>query len=212
MPGPPTPTPVRIGREEKLIRSQSAAGEGPVANSRPGPAMPWFDAAMGLFNRDSNDPVRFRMREEILSIGGDAWIENEDGDHVYRVNGKAMRLADTIALEDTDGNELAWLKEPLLKVRDSMDITIGDREATVKKKMMSIRDTFFLEVKDGPQYKAKGDLVDHEYEIESDGKEVAKVSKKWFRMRETYGIEIEPDQDLLLLLCFAICIDSMNRG
>lgn len=174
--------------------------------------MSWFDDAMGLFNRDSNDPVRFRMREEILSIGDDAWIENEDGDHVYRVNGKAMRLTETIALEDTDGNELAWLKEPLMKVRDSMDITIGDREATVKKKLMSIRDTFFLEVKDGPEYQAKGDLVDHEYEIECDGKEVAKVSKKWFRMRETYGIEIEPDQDIVLLLCFAICIDSMNRG
>ncbi len=167
---------------------------------------------MGLFTRDSGDRVRFRMQERLLSIGDDAWIEDEAGDRVYKVNSKAMRLTDTIALEDTHGNEVAWLKEPLMKVRDSMDVTIGTRKATVKKRIVSIRDTFLMDVDGGAEYKAKGDIVGHEYEIDLDGKEVAKVSKKWFRMRETYGIEIEPDQDTVLLLCFAICIDSMNRG
>ena len=167
---------------------------------------------MGLFNRDAGDHVRFCMQEELLSISGDAWIENADGDRVYKVNGKAMRLTDTIALEDVNGNELAWIKEPLMKVRDSMDVTIGTQKATVKKKLVSLRDTFLMDVDGGAEYKAKGDIVGHEYEVELDGKEVAKVSKKWFRMRQTYGIEIEPDQDTILLLCFAICIDSMSRG
>jgi uncharacterized protein YxjI len=81
----------------------------------------------------------------------------------------------------------------------------------VKKKILSIRDKFYIEVDGGPEYEAHGNLVDHEYEIERDGKEVAWVSKKWFRMRETYGIEMAPDQDVVLLLCFVICIDSMNR-
>ena len=36
---------------------------------------------------------------------------------------------------------------------------------------------------------AKGNIVDHEYKIEHDGDKVAEVSKRWFRIRDTYGIE-----------------------
>ena len=37
---------------------------------------------------------------------------------------------------------------------------------------------------------AKGNIVDHEYKIERGGDKVAEVSKRWFRVRDTYGIEI----------------------
>jgi uncharacterized protein YxjI len=167
---------------------------------------------MGLFGRKDDNRLRFRMREKLMSIGGDEWIEDGDGNRAYRVNGKAMRMRDTIALEDLHGQELAWIQEPMVHMRDAMNVTIGDRHATVKKKFLSIRDKFYIEVDGGPEYEAHGNLVDHEYKIERDGKEVAWVSKKWFRMRETYGIELAPDQDVVLLLCFVICIDSMNLG
>jgi uncharacterized protein YxjI len=168
---------------------------------------------MGLFHKDDHESrLRFRMREKILSVGGDEWIEDGDGNRVYKVNGKAMRMRDTMALEDRQGTEVAWIQEPMVHVRDSMNITIGERHATVKKKMISIRDKFLVELDDGPGYEAHGNLVDHEYEIERDGETVAWVSKKWFRMRETYGIEIASGQDTVLLLCVAVCIDSMNLG
>ena len=47
---------------------------------------------------------------------------------------------------------------------------------------------------------AKGNIVDHEYEIERGGDKVAEVSKRWFRVRDTYGIEIAPGQDDALIL------------
>jgi uncharacterized protein YxjI len=168
---------------------------------------------MGLFHKDDHDSrLRFRMQEKILSVGGDEWIEDGDGNRVYKVNGKAMRMRDTMALEDRQGTEVAWIQEPMVHVRDSMNITIGERHATVKKKMIAIRDKFLVELDEGPGYEAHGNLVDHEYEIERDGETVAWVSKKWFRMRETYGIEIASGQDTVLLLCVAVCIDSMNLG
>jgi hypothetical protein len=33
------------------------------------------------------------------------------------------------------------------------------------------------------------------YEIKRDGDVIAPVSKRWFRLRETYGIEIQPGED-----------------
>ena len=84
----------------------------------------------------------------------------------------------------------------MLTVRDAIKIEIGGQEATVKKALVGIRDRFHIEVEHGKDLKAHGNIVDHEYEIERDGDKVAEVSKKWFRVRDTYGVEIfEPTLD-----------------
>jgi uncharacterized protein YxjI len=75
-----------------------------------------------------------------------------------------------------------------------------------------LRDRFSIEIEGGQDMEAKGNIVDHEYAIEHDGDKVAEVSKRWFRMRDTYGIEIAPDQDDALILAATICIDQMARG
>ena len=166
---------------------------------------------MGLLRRNHDEPRhRFRLQEKLVSVGDDSWIEDADGERIYKVDGKAMRMRDTMAVKDRDGHEVAWIQEPLVHVRDTMNVTIGDRHATVKKKIVAIRDKFLVEVEDGPTYEAHGNLVDHEYEIERDGETVAWVSRKWFRVRDTYGIEIADDQDVVLLLCVAVCIDAMT--
>ena len=51
---------------------------------------------------------------------------------------------------------------------------------------------------------AKGNIVDHEYKIERGGDSVAEVSKRWFRVRDTYGIEIAPGQDDALILAVTV--------
>lgn len=40
---------------------------------------------------------------------------------------------------------------------------------------------------------------------------VAEVSKRWFRVRDTYGIEIAPGQDDGLILAVTACIDEMEE-
>ena len=60
---------------------------------------------------------------------------------------------------------------------------------------MGIRDRFVIDVEDGADLKAHGNIVDHEYEIERDGDTVADISKRWFRVRDTYGVEIDAGED-----------------
>jgi uncharacterized protein YxjI len=40
---------------------------------------------------------------------------------------------------------------------------------------------------------------------------VAEVSKKWFRVRDTYGVEIAPDQNDALILAIAVGLDIMTE-
>lgn len=170
---------------------------------------------MGLRDRLRGDagpaPRRYQMREKLLSIGDDYWIEDEQGRRAFKVDGKAVRIRDTFVLRDAGGGEVAKIQERMLRVRDSMQIERDGGNATVRKALVGLRDRFKIDVDGGPDLSAHGNLVDHEYEIERDGDTVATVSKKWFRVRDTYGVEIEPDQDDALVLAITVCIDAMTH-
>jgi uncharacterized protein YxjI len=154
------------------------------------------------------------MREKMFAIGDDFWIENEAGEREFKVDGKALRIRDTLVLEDASGAELFTIQEKKLTIRDKMEIERGgETVATIKKALVSpLRDRFSIEVVGGEDMEAKGNIVDHEYKIERGGDRVAEVSKRWFRVRDTYGIEIGEGQEEPLLLAVTVCIDQMARG
>jgi uncharacterized protein YxjI len=88
----------------------------------------------------------------------------------------------------------------------------GEKVASVRKALITpLRERFAIEMADGGELTAKGNIVDHEYEIERDGETVAQISKRWFRFRDTYGIEVAPGENDALLLAATVCIDEMSR-
>jgi uncharacterized protein YxjI len=166
---------------------------------------------MALRRRRDDEPAgrRFQMREKLLAIGDDYWIEDDTGQRVFKVNGKAARMRDTWILEDRRGDEVAKVRERKLSVRDAIHIDVGGLEATVKKRLVGFRDRFHVEVDDGEDLTVKGNIVDHDYEIERDGDRVAEVSKRWFRARDTYGVEVHNAADVVLVLAITVAVDAL---
>ena len=164
--------------------------------------------------RGDDGGTKYQMREKVFAIGDDYWIETDGGERVFKVNGKAVRVRDTFVLETPGGEELFTIQEKKLSVRDKMEIERGGHTvATVKKALVSpLRDRFSIDVEDGEDMEAKGNIVDHEYKIERDGDKVAEVSKRWFRLRDTYGVEIAPGQNEWLILAITVCVDMMTHG
>jgi uncharacterized protein YxjI len=154
------------------------------------------------------------MREKLFAIGDDFWIDTDDDRHAFKVNGKALRIRSTFILESPSGDELFKIQEKKLRIRDTMELEHDGRTvATIKKALITpLRDRFAIELADGGELRAKGNIVDHEYEIERDGHKVAEISKRWFRVRDTYGIEVALGEDHGLILAAAVCIDEMARG
>jgi uncharacterized protein YxjI len=167
---------------------------------------------VGLLRRH-DDPAgtRYQMREKLFAIGDDFWIETEGGDRAFKVDGKALRVRSTFILESPSGEELFKIQEKKLHIRDTMEIERGgDTVATIKKALITpLRDRFAIELEAGGELTAKGNIVDHEYEIERDGDKVAEISKRWFRVRETYGIEVAPGENDALIVAAVVCIDEM---
>ena len=154
----------------------------------------------------------YRMRQKLVSIGDDYWIEDEQGNRAFKVNGKAMRVRETLVFEDAAGRELLKIQERKLRMRDTTDIEDADGRtvATVKKALITpLRERFDVHVEGGPDLEVQGNIVDHEYRIEQGRTKVAEVSKKWFRIADTYGIEVAEGQDPVLMLAIAAVLDNM---
>jgi uncharacterized protein YxjI len=169
---------------------------------------------MGFLRRHQDmGGTRYRMREKVFAIGDDYWIDTDDDRHAFKVNGKALRLRSTFELEAPSGETLLKIQEKKLRVRDTMELERdGETVATVRKALITpLRERFTIDLAAGGELTAKGNIVDHEYEIERDGHKVAEVSKRWFRVRDTYGIEVAPGEDDGLVLAVAVCIDEMTH-
>ncbi|MCB0170243.1 MAG: LURP-one-related family protein [Anaerolineae bacterium] len=155
------------------------------------------------------------MRQKLIAFGDDFWIENEDGDKVYKVDGKMLRVRDTLFFEDRQGNQLCKIQERMLRIKDSMEIEgpNGERLAMVKKALITpLRDRWVVKIGDGPDLKVQGNILDHEYEIGEGRDKIAEVSKKWFRIRDSYGVQIEPGQNDVLLLAVTVVVDMMAHA
>ena len=157
-------------------------------------------------------PTRYKIRQKMISIGDDFWIENEEGRKVYKVDGKALRLRKTLVFEDMNGDKLCQIQERLLPIKETMAIDgpDGEQMAVVKKALITpLRDKWDVKVKNGPDLDVQGDILDHEYSIKQGWNKIAEVSKKWFRLTDTYGVEIDPGQNDILILAVAVAIDMM---
>jgi uncharacterized protein YxjI len=159
--------------------------------------------------------TRYQMREKLVAIGDDFWVEDQDGDRAFKVDGKAMRLRNTLDLEDAHGTKLCRIQTKVLHIRDTMEIEWpdGKQMAKVHKALITpLRERWKVDVADGEDLEIQGNIVDHEYKIERDGRQVAEVSKKWFRVRDTYGVEISPsEQDVVLMLAVTVALDTMTH-
>jgi len=108
------------------------------------------------------------MQEKLASIGDHSLIEDDQGDRLYTVDGKALRARHTFVLEDRDDNG-------------------------------------------GDDHSARGNTVDHEYEVKRDGEVIATVSMKWLRVCDTYGIDIRHGEDEPLVLALTVALDKSRN-
>ena len=158
--------------------------------------------------------TRYKIRQKLMSIGDDFWIENQEGERVFKVDGKALRLRKTLIFEDMDGKKLCRIQERLLAFKDTMAIedAEGDQMAVIKKGIIApLGDHWTVKVRNGPDLDVQGNILDHEYSINERRRKIAEVSKKWLSLTDTYGVEIDEEQNDILILALAIAIDMMSH-
>ncbi|MFR9754844.1 LURP-one-related/scramblase family protein [Streptomyces sp. TR06-5] len=158
--------------------------------------------------------MRYLVRERVFGIGEDFWVEDEHGERVFLVDGKALRLRETFELKDREGGVLAVIRKKAVSLRDTMRVERdGEVIATVREKLLTpMRSVYRAELANGEELEIRGDLLGKEYDIEYEGRRLARVSRKWFRVRDTYAVQVEQeDADPVVLIAVAVCVDRLTE-
>lgn len=159
--------------------------------------------------------TRFKMRQRLVAIGQDFWIENDRGERVFKVDGKALRVRGTLIFEDAHGRPLYRIQERIARVRDTMNIDHagGGVAARVHNALITpLRDRWQIDIPGGEDLTTQGNILHHEYRINRGRFTVAAISRKWFRIRDTYGVEVAPGEDAALMLAITVVIDMMAHS
>jgi uncharacterized protein YxjI len=127
---------------------------------------------------------------------------------------EAFRLREHFGFQDLQDNELAAILEKIMHIKDTYSIyRKGNVLATIKKTLITpLRQRFDVHVAGGENMEVEGNILDYEYEIHEGRKRVAEVSKKWFRIADTYGVDIIAAADDVLILAITVVIDMMIDG
>ncbi|MFD9031836.1 LURP-one-related/scramblase family protein, partial [Streptomyces sp. NPDC059567] len=106
--------------------------------------------------------MKYLVRDKIFAIGDDYWIEDESGRHAFLVDGKALRLRDTLELKDPLGQVLITLRQKMFSLRDAMTIERDDRPlATIRRKRLSLlRNHFRVTLVEGTELDVSGRILD----------------------------------------------------
>ncbi|MFG2293333.1 LURP-one-related/scramblase family protein [Streptomyces sp. NPDC048603] len=156
--------------------------------------------------------MKYLVREKAFAVGDDYWVEDEDGRHAFLVDGKALRLRDTLDVRDPEGRVLITLRGKLFGLRDAMELERdGHRLALVRRKRLSLlRNHFLVRLAEGTELDVSGRILDREFKVEYEGELLALVSRQWFRLRETYAVDVlREDADPALLVAVAVCVIRM---
>lgn len=170
--------------------------------------------AAGATSAVDAKPEVYKMREKLASFGDDFWIETQSGRKAFKVNGKMVAVRDKLSFENDRGQELAYIESKFLSVRDKLRIDrIGGSGAWLKKDLLNIAgDNFVLEFDNGEEVELAGNFVDHEYSFRRSRRDkVGEVSKKWFSVRDSYGVQIDGGEDHIMLLAATVAMDQSSH-
>lgn len=153
--------------------------------------------------------MRYVMKEKLFAWGNDFTIRDDAGRDAFFVDGKVFTLGDRLSFEDMQGHELARIEQKLLSWGKTYEIYRGDELAAVVRKTLFtlFHATFSIDVPGPDDLEARGDFWEREYTFTRQGRQVAVVSKRFFALSDTYGVDVADGEDDVLILAATAVID-----
>ena len=153
--------------------------------------------------------MKYLINQKIFSIGDKYTIKDEFGKDQYYVKGKIFALGDKLRIYDNNDIERVYIEQKLFKLLPEYLIYLdGEYTAKIKKEFSLLRPKFKIDSNFG-QYSVEGNFLGYYFKIMKNGNVVAYVSKKFFAIRDSYGVDIADNENDLLILALVIIIDQV---
>jgi len=152
---------------------------------------------------------RYTVEQRLISLGRDYDVKTENGDVLFRLDGK-VRFARTFVIEDREGVRLLAVREKLLCLDPTFIIKTGDEvRAVVKRTSPSDASTtkFSVEENGRTALKASGSFLRGGFKIVRDGAFAGSVDRDQSTLvRERFHVSAADSEDPALILAIAMSI------
>jgi len=154
------------------------------------------------------------LNQKLISLTGDLWIEDGQGNHAFEVDGKLLSLRGTHVLKDLGGQALYEISKPLAPhVHKTIDITRGGQTAaTVQEAIFHLGgDKFKITLAGGQELTVHGDWMNREFQVKDQaGRVVIDASRAWFTIHDAYGIQVAPGFEVPLGLAIVVALERIE--
>ncbi|MGD0861387.1 MAG: LURP-one-related family protein [Candidatus Limnocylindrales bacterium] len=152
------------------------------------------------------------LNQQLFSLGGDLWIEDEAGNHVFAVDGKALSLRRTLLLLDPTDNTLYEIGQSLAHVHRTFEIKRADAVvATIQEALFNLLgDHFTITLADGTVLTVTGDFINREFHVMRNGSQLIFASRKFLSIRDSYGVQVVANFEVPLALAIVVALEQME--
>lgn len=154
----------------------------------------------------------FVLNQQLISLGGDLWIDDASGNHAFLVDGKALAIRRTLVLEDLAGTPLYEVNQSLAHLHKTFEVKRGDQVvATIQRALVNIMgDHFTIAMADGEQLSVTGDWIAREFHVTRSGADVILASRRLLSVHGAYGVQIAPGFEAPLALAIVVALEQME--
>jgi uncharacterized protein YxjI len=154
----------------------------------------------------------FVLNQKLMSLKGDLWIEDAQGNQVFHVDGQYLSLRDVHTLVDASGTPWYSISQSLAHVHRTFEIKRGEQVvATVQQAIMRLLgDRFTITLANGEKLTVKGDWIDREFHVLQGTQDVIFASRKLLSVRDKYGIQVAPGFEVPFALAIVVALERME--
>lgn len=149
--------------------------------------------------------MKLYIKQKVFTLGESFTVTDEHENAVFYVEGSFFRIPKAFTIYDVQQQEVATIERQLLRLFSHYDIqAINHQLITLQREFSFFRQSFRLE---GIPWNLRGDFWHHNYEVVYGDRIIMSMEKHWFTWGDSYELNVLHDEDAILALCIAICVD-----
>ncbi len=144
----------------------------------------------------------------IFGVGRDFAVTDLNGQQVFTIDGK-IGPRPKAEIQDVSGTVVYGVTGSLLGIPKKLAVSRpdGTEVAVVRAKKLSIKNRMTVSMTEGPDWHLEGNLIEKNYAMTSDGRQIAQISQKWIAIRDSYTLDVVDGIDLPLALAVLWAVD-----
>lgn len=157
-------------------------------------------------------PKKFQIEEKIFKFPKKYIINDDRGNLSYYAVGKVFSPWDETTFYDSFDEEIFKFKRKIFSWKTTFFI-LKDGKPVYKMfaKLVEVRPTMYVEsLTESDAFFIEGDLLRKEYNFYREEKKFASVSKEFFSLADIYGVEVNDNEDVQLVLAVVVIIDLIR--